>query len=177
MAKPEKVAAVAKLVQNFEDSQAAVLTEYRGLTVAAMKELRRSLGDVNEYSVVKNTLATIAVKQLNIEAFNGQLKGPNAIVFVKGDTVSAAKSLVDFAKVHTNLVIKAGVFEGNTLDAAAIADLAALESRDFQLSKVAAVLQAPMSKLVRTVDALREKLETENGVSEVVAPVVEQSAE
>ncbi len=159
MATPTKVTAVEEITTDFKESTAAVLTEYRGLTVAQLKELRRSLGQDTKYSVVKNTLTGIAAKEAGIDAFDGQLAGPTAIAFIKGDAVAAAKSLTDFAKTNPQLVIKTGVFEGNALDASGVAALAALESREFQLARVAGVLKAPMSMLARSVDALRVKLE------------------
>ena len=159
MATPTKVTAVEEITTDFKESTAAVLTEYRGLTVAQLKELRRSLGQDTKYSVVKNTLTGIAAKEAGIDAFDGQLAGPTAIAFIKGDAVAAAKSLTDFAKTNPQLIIKTGIFEGNALDASGVAALAALESREFQLARVAGVLKAPMSMLARSVDALRVKLE------------------
>lgn len=159
MATPTKVTAVEEITTDFKESTAAVLTEYRGLTVAQLKELRRSLGQDTKYSVVKNTLTGIAAKEAGIDAFDGQLSGPTAIAFIKGDAVAAAKSLTDFAKTNPQLIIKTGVFEGNALDASGVAALAALESRELQLARVAGVLKAPMSMLARSVDALRVKLE------------------
>jgi len=159
MATPTKVSAVDEIATDFKDSTAAVLTEYRGLTVAQLKDLRRALGTDNKFSVVKNTLTGIAAKEAGIDAFDGQLSGPTAIAFIKGDAVAAAKSLTDFAKANPKLVIKTGIFEGKALNASEVIALAALESRELQLARVAGVLKAPMSSLARTVDALRIKLE------------------
>ncbi|NKX50113.1 50S ribosomal protein L10 [Arthrobacter deserti] len=169
MPTPNKVAAVAEITIDFKESNAAVLTEYRGLTVAQLKELRVSLGQETKFSVVKNTLTGTAAKEAGIDAFDGQLAGPTAIAFIKGDAVAAAKSLTDFAKANPQLIIKTGFFEGRALDAAAVADLAALESREFQLARVAGVLKAPMSALARTVDALRTKLEENGGEAPAAA--------
>jgi large subunit ribosomal protein L10 len=163
MATPTKVSAVEEITADFKESTAAVLTEYRGLTVAQLKQLRRSLGADTKYAVVKNTLTGIAAKEAGIEAFEGQLAGPTAIAFIKGDAVAAAKSLTDFAKDNKQLIIKTGYFEGKALDATEVAALAALESREFQLARVAGVLQAPASAAVRTIEALRVKLEEANG--------------
>lgn len=178
MATATKVSAVEEIVTDFKDSTAAVLTEYRGLTVAQLKELRRSLGQDTKYSVVKNTLTGIAAKEAGIDAFDGQLSGPTAIAFIKGDAVAAAKSLTDFAKTNPQLIIKTGVFEGNNLDAAGVAALAALESREFQLARVAGALKAPMSMLVRSVDALRLKLDegTESAPAAEEAPAAAEEA-
>ncbi|MCU1568361.1 MAG: ribosomal protein, partial [Pseudarthrobacter sp.] len=112
MATPAKVSAVAEITNDFKESTAAVLTEYRGLTVAQIKQLRVSLGQDTKFSVVKNTLTAIAAKEAGVEAFDGQLAGPTAIAFIKGDAVAAAKSLTDFAKANKQLVIKTGYFEG-----------------------------------------------------------------
>ena len=165
MATPTKVSAVDEITTDFNESTAAVLTEYRGLTVAKLKELRRALGADTKFSVVKNTLTGIAAKEAGIDAFDGQLSGPTAIAFIKGDAVAAAKSLTDFAKANPKLVIKTGIFEGKALEASEVVALAALESRELQLSRVAAVLKAPMSALARTADALRVKLEEEGGAA------------
>ena len=170
MANPEKAAAVAELKDLFSNSHAAVLTEYRGLTVAQLKTLRRALGENAEYAVVKNTLTAIAARESGIEAFEGQLNGPTAIAFVSGDAVEAAKSLRDFAKDNPQLVVKGGYLDGVAMDENEIKKLADLESREVLLSKVAgaakasmskaaALFQAPLSKTVRTADALRAKLD------------------
>lgn len=170
MATPSKTAAIEEITADFKDSSAAVLTEYRGLTVAQLKDLRRSLGQETKYAVVKNTLTAIAAKEAGIETFDDQLSGPTAIAFIKGDAVAAAKSLTEFAKVNEKLVIKTGWFEGKALDTAGIEALAALESRETQLARVAAVLQAPASAAARVVDALRAKLEENGGAAAEEAP-------
>lgn len=177
MATPTKVSAVEEITADFKESTAAVLTEYRGLTVAQLKQLRRSLGQETKYAVVKNTLTGIAAKEAGIDAFDGQLAGPTAIAFIKGDAVAAAKSLTDFAKENKQLIIKTGVFEGKALDAAGVAALAALESREFQLARVAGVLKAPASAAVRTIEALRAKLEENGGAAEAPAEVEAPAAE
>ena len=170
MARPDKAAAVEEIKQQFENSDAVLLTEYRGLTVAQMKELRVSLGGNATYAVVKNTLAKIAAKEAGVEGLDDQLNGPTAIAFVTGEVPDAAKALRDFAKANQQLVIKGGSFAGSTLTADDITKLADLESREVLLSKaagavkatyakVARVAQAPLVKNVRTIDALREKRE------------------
>jgi large subunit ribosomal protein L10 len=169
MARSDRAAAVKEIAALFNGSSAAVLTEYRGLTVAQLTELRRSLGRDTTYAVVKNTLASIAATEAGVSAFEGQLAGPTAIAFVAGDPVEAAKGLRDFAKANPQLIVKSGYLEGRAISAADVAALADLESREVLLSKVAGVLkatqskaaslfQAPLSKTVRTVDALREKV-------------------
>jgi len=176
MATPTKVAAVKEITQDFNDSTAAVLTEYRGLTVAQLKELRVSLGQDTKFSVVKNTLTAIAAKEAGVDAFEGQLSGPTAIAFIKGDAVAAAKSLTDFAKANKALIIKTGIFEGKALDASEVAALAALESRELQLAKVAGILKAPMAAVARTIEALRFNLAEGSPVEEAPAAVEEAPA-
>jgi large subunit ribosomal protein L10 len=177
MATPNKVAAVAEITNDFNESNAAVLTEYRGLTVAQLKQLRVSLGQDTKFSVVKNTLTAIAAKEAGVDAFEGQLAGPTAIAFIKGDAVAAAKSLTDFAKANKQLVIKTGLFEGKALDASEVAALAALESRELQLAKVAGILKAPMAAAARTIDALRLKLAEGAPAEEAPAAEAEVAAE
>lgn len=115
MATQEKIAAVSELKELFEASNAVILTEYRGLTVAQLKELRRALGAETEYAVVKNTLAAIAAKEVGIDAFEGHLHGPSALAFIKGDLIDAAKGLRDFAKANPQLIVKNGYYEGAAL--------------------------------------------------------------
>jgi len=145
-----------------------VLTEYRGLTVAQLKTLRRSLSGNANYAVVKNTLTAIAAKEAGVEGLDADLAGPSAIAFVSGDPVEAAKGLRDFAKANPQLVIKAGVLDGRPLTAEDINKLADLESREVLLAKAAGAFKAslfqaaylftaPASQAVRTIDALREK--------------------
>lgn len=146
MARPDKAAKVAELTQAFSDSAAAVLTEYRGLTVKDLKDLRRSIGEDATYAVAKNTLTTIAAKEAGIEGIDDTLNGPTAIAFVKGDIAAATKGLRDFAKANPSLVIKGGVLEGKFLDAKAVLKLADLESREVLLAKMAGALQANLAK-------------------------------
>jgi large subunit ribosomal protein L10 len=175
MARPDKAAAVAELTEDFRSSNAAVLTEYRGLTVAQMKELRRSLGASTYYAVVKNTLTRIAARDAGVTAFDGLLIGPSATAFVKGDPVEAAKGLRDFAKVHPMLVIKGGVLDGKPLSPDEIKKLADLESREVLLAKMAGAMQAslqnavslfaaPLAQAARVFDALRAKAEQDPSI-------------
>ena len=175
MARPDKAAAVAELTEEFRSSSAAVLTEYRGLTVAQLKDLRRSLGADTSYAVVKNTLTKIAAKEAGVVAFDDMLQGPSAIAFVKGDPVEAAKGLRDFAKAHPLLVIKGGVLDGKALTPAELTKLADLESREVLLAKMAGALQAslqnavslfaaPLAQTARVLDALRQKAEQDPSV-------------
>jgi large subunit ribosomal protein L10 len=170
MARADKAAAVAELAEQFRSSNAAVLTEYRGLTVAQLKELRRSLGEHAQYAVVKNTLTKIAARDAGITQFEDLLQGPSAIAFVKGDPVEAAKGLRDFARNYPALVVKGGVLDGRALSPDEIKTLADLESREVILAKLAgamkaslagaaALFQAPLTQFARTADALRAKKE------------------
>ena len=160
MARPDKTAAVAEIVDSFNGAAGAVLTEYRGLTVKQLQDLRRSLGENANYAVVKNTLTKIAANKAGISALDDDLKGPSAVAFVHGDFVATAKALRDFAKANPLLVIKGGVFEGNALTADEVNKYAALESREVLLAKAAGMMKATMGKAAATIDALREKLET-----------------
>ncbi len=159
MARTDKTAALADLEAGFRESNAALLTEYRGLTVAQLKTLRRSIATEAEYAVVKNTLTKIAAKRAGVEGLDEMLEGPSAIAFVKGDAINVAKALKNFAKEHPLLVIKGGYFDGKVVSADEVKKLADLESREVLLSKVAGALMATLSKAVRTIDALRASLE------------------
>jgi large subunit ribosomal protein L10 len=170
----DKATAVAELAEHFRSSQATVLTEYRGLTVAQLKRLRRSLGAGTTYAVAKNTLAKRAATDAGIEGLDDLFTGPTALAFVSGDVVEAAKGLREFAKTNPLLVIKGGVFEGRAMSAAEVTRLADLESREVllaklagamkaNLSKAAALFQAPLSKTARLLAALEaKKREQEN---------------
>lgn len=181
MSRSDKAAAIAELTEKLRSSTAAVLTEYRGLTVQQLTELRGSLRGHATYAVVKNTLTELAAKEAGVDAFEGQLVGPSAIAFVEGDPVTVAKSLRDFAKAHPLLVIKGGVLEGKALSAAEITKLADLESREVLLAKLAGAMNAslakavhlfaaPLSQAARTVDALRAKVEADGPVAAASAP-------
>jgi large subunit ribosomal protein L10 len=172
MARPDKAAAVAELTDEFRSSNGAVLTEYRGLTVAQLKELRTALGDDVNYAVVKNTLTKIAAKEAGVDTFDSLLEGPSAIAFIKGDPVVAAKGLRDFAKANPLLVIKGGVLEGKALGSDEISKLADLESREVLLAKLAGAMKAapqqavslfaaPLQQAARLFAALQEKLPAE----------------
>jgi len=176
MSRPDKAAAVAEIAEEFRSSNAAVLTEYRGLSVAELQELRRSLGESAKYAVVKNTLTKIAAKDAGVEQLTELLVGPSAIAFVKGDPVEAAKGLRDFARAHPFLVIKGGVLDGKALSADEIKKLADLESREVLLAKLAGAMKAgpqqaaslfaaPLSQMARLIEALRQRVELETGAT------------
>ncbi len=182
MARADKTAAVAELTNEFRRSSAAVLTEYRGLSVAQLKELRRSLGTDTTYAVVKNTLTKIAAKEAGVSAFDDLLQGPSAIAFVKGDPVEAAKGLRDFAKAHPLLIIKGGILDGRAISPAELSKIADLESREVLLAKLAGAMNAslqnavslfaaPLAQTARLIEALRAKVEQAGPQAE--APTVE----
>jgi large subunit ribosomal protein L10 len=155
VARAEKVAAVAELTERFQSSSGAVLTEYRGLTVAQLSELRQSLGTNATYSVVKNTLTKIAAAEAGvIPELSDLLTGPSAIAFVQGDVVEAAKGLRDFSRANPLLVIKGGVLEGKPLTPDEIVKLADLEPREVLLAKLAGAMKASMATAAGTFAAL-----------------------
>jgi large subunit ribosomal protein L10 len=168
-----KEATVAELTEKFRTSGAVLLTEYRGLTVAQLKELRRSISADATYAVAKNTLIKIAAANAGVTAFDGQLAGPSAMAFVHGDAVAVAKAMRDFAKANPLLVVKSGVLDGAALTADEVKKLADLESREVLLAKAAGMFkasmyqaaymfQAPLAQAARAVDALRQKQESSN---------------
>ena len=168
MARADKVAAVAELTEEFRSADGAVLTEYRGLSVKQLRDLRRSLEGNADYTVVKNTLTKLAARAAGVDGFEDLLAGPSAIAFIKGDPVQTAKSLRDFARTNAPLVIKGGYIEGRSVSPAEIAQIADLESREVllaglagamngSLAKAAALFQAPLSQAARAVAALRDK--------------------
>ena len=175
MARPDKAAAVAEIVESFNGAAGAVLTDYRGLTVKQLQELRRSLGENANYAVVKNTLTKLAAKEAGVEGFDDLLTGPTAIAFISGDVVEAAKGLRDFAKAHPALIIKGGFMEGRALDAKEVAKLADLESRDVLMGKLAGamlaslsqavyLLNAPLAQAARLAGALQAKAEQDPSI-------------
>jgi large subunit ribosomal protein L10 len=177
MARAEKATAVAELKDQFTSSSAAVLTEYRGLTVAQLKELRTSLGGHAKFAVAKNTLTKLAANQAGVSVLDDLLQGPTAIAFVKGDVVEAAKGLRDFAKANPLLIIKGGVVDGKSMTPAEITRLADLESREVLLAKLAGAMKAKMAQaaatfnalptnMARLAEALRAKRAEEGGESE-----------
>ncbi len=171
MANAEKVAAVAELTERFSGSTGAVLTEYRGLTVAQFAELRRTLGDNATFTVVKNTLTKLAVTDAGLsDQLSSLLAGPSAVAFVEGDVVEAAKGLRDFSRANPLLVIKGGVLDGKAITPAEVIRLADVEPREVLLAKLAGALKATQARaagsfnalpaqLAQLADALRAKLE------------------
>ncbi|MFI5890541.1 50S ribosomal protein L10 [Actinoplanes sp. NPDC051513] len=172
----DKASAVVELTENFRDSAATVLTEYRGLTVKQLTELRRSLGEETKYSVSKNTLAKRAASDAGIEGLDALFTGPTALAFITGDPVEAAKGLRAFAKANPVLIIKGGVFEGRAITADEVNKIADLESREVLLAKLAGAMkgnltkaaglfQAPLSQVARLAAALQEKREQDGSAA------------
>jgi large subunit ribosomal protein L10 len=187
----DKVAVVAEITERFEKSSAAVLTEYRGLTVAQLTQLRRSLGEGSSYAVVKNTLTKRAADSVGFSDLAPLLNGPTAIAFIEGDPVMAAKAIRDFAKANPALIVKGGVVEGRTVDALEVTRLADVESREVllarlagamkgNLTKAAGLFQAPLSQMARLAEALKEKKAADTPAADAPAaeaPVAEAPAE
>ncbi|PXY32159.1 50S ribosomal protein L10 [Prauserella muralis] len=174
MAKPDKVAAVAEIADRFRNSSATVVTEYTGLSVSQLGELRRALGNTAKYRVAKNTLVKRAAQDAGIEGLDELFVGPTAIAFIEGEPVDAAKALKNFAKDHSALVIKGGYMDGRPLTVSEIEQIADLESREVVLSKAAgafkaklsqaaALFQAPASQVARLAAALEDKRKSEGG--------------
>lgn len=188
MARADKAAAVAEITEEFRASNATVLTEYRGLSVGQLKQLRRSLGQDTTYAVVKNTLTKIAAKDAGVVGFDDLLVGPTAIAFIKGDALAAAKGIDTFAKENPMLVIKGGMMDGKILTADDIKKLAKIESREVLLSRIAgaanatlakaaALFQAPLSQAARTIAALEANVAAQTPAAAPQAPAVAETAE
>src|SRR5271154_2430215 len=168
MARADKATAVADIAEQFRDSTATVITEYRGLSVANLAELRRSLAPSATYSVAKNTLIKRAASEAGVEGLDELFVGPTAIAFVSGEAVDAAKAIKTFAKEHQALVIKGGYMDGRALTVAEVERIADLESREVLLAKLAGAMKAnlakaaglstaPASQVARLAAALLEK--------------------
>lgn len=172
MARPEKEALVAELTEKIGSAQSVIITDYRGLNVGAVTELRRRLREAGvEYKVSKNTLTRMAAKNAGIEGLDEILTGPTAIAFGVSDAVAPAKILTEFAKEQKALEIKAGVLEGKVIGVQEIKNLADLPSREQLLAMVAGafqapiaglvnVLQGPLRKFVYAVDAVKRQQES-----------------
>ena len=168
MAKADKATAVADIAEQFKEASATLVTEYRGLTVANLKDLRRSLGDSATYTVAKNTLVKRAAAEAGIEGLDELFVGPTAIAFVEGEPVDAAKALREFAKENKGLVIKGGYMDGRPLTVDEVDKIADLDSREVLLAKLAGAMKgklteaaglfnAPASQVARLAAALQEK--------------------
>lgn len=159
MARPEKVEAVEEIAGRFKETDAVLLTEYRGLRVADIREVRNALRDAEaDYKVLKNTLTRLAVREVGLEELVGLLEGPTAIAFVKGDVAAAAKALDDAIQKFPVLSVKGGVLNGKIIDAEQAKALAKLESREILLAKVALLANAPAQQTVNVFAALLSDL-------------------
>ena len=187
MARPDKVEAVDEIANRFRGATASVVTEYRGLTVAQLSELRRSLGPDATFRVAKNTLVKRAAADAGVEGLDALLTGPTAIAFVKGEPVDAAKALRDFAKTNQGMVIKGGFMDGRPLTVAEVNQLADLESREVLLAKLAGAMKgnlakaaglfaAPASQVARLAQALADK-RAEGGDAPAAEAASESDAE
>jgi large subunit ribosomal protein L10 len=187
MARADKATAVADIAEQFRDSTATVITDYRGLSVANLAELRRSLAPSATYSVAKNTLIRRAASEAGIEGLDELFVGPTAIAFVSGEAVDAAKAIKTFAKEHKALVIKGGYMDGRALTVAEVERIADLESREVllaklagamkaNLSKAAGLFNAPASQIARLAAALQEKRAAEEPAAPAEAPAAEAPA-
>jgi large subunit ribosomal protein L10 len=187
MARADKATAVADIAEQFRDATATVITDYRGLSVANLAELRRSLAPSATYSVAKNTLIRRAASEAGIEGLDELFVGPTAIAFVSGEAVDAAKAIKTFAKEHKALVIKGGYMDGRALTVAEVERIADLESREVllaklagamkaNLSKAAGLFNAPASQIARLAAALQEKRAAEEPAAPAEAPAAEAPA-
>jgi large subunit ribosomal protein L10 len=183
MAKSTKVATVAEIADQFRSSSAAVVTEYRGLTMSQLTTLRKSLGGDTAYTVAKNTLVKRAAADAGVEGLDDLFTGPTAVAFINGEPVDAAKVLRDFAKANPLLVIKGGVLDGKALDAGEVNKLADLESREVLLGKMAGAMLATLTKAAIVLNALPSQVArlaaalVEKRTDEEGAPVVEEAPE
>ena len=158
MAKTDKVATVAEITERFRSASAAVVTEYRGLTMAQLTELRRSLGKDTSYTVAKNTLVKRAAADAGVEGLDELFVGPTAVAFISGEPVDAAKALRDFAKTHPLLVIKGGLLDGRAIEAGEVNKLADLESREVLLGKLAGAMLGTLTKAAYVLNALPSQM-------------------
>ena len=181
MARADKATAVADITEQFKESTATLITEYRGLTVANLAELRRSLAGSATYTVAKNTLIKRAASEAGIEGLDELFAGPTAIAFVSGEPVDAAKAIKNFAKDNKALVIKGGYMDGHPLTVAEVERIADLESREVLLAKLAGAMKgnlakaaglfsAPASQFARLAAALQEKKASEAPATPAEAP-------
>jgi large subunit ribosomal protein L10 len=184
--RPEKVAVVDEVREKLQHASAAILTEYRGLTVGDLSTLRRSIREAGgEYRIYKNTLVRFAVRDLGLDSLEQLLVGPTAITFVEGDAVTVAKALRDYARTNPHLVVKGGVLGTSVLTAGDAAALADIPSREVLLSRFAGLLAAPMQQFAGLLQALPRNLayglkaliDKNGGVSEATATEPEADAD
>ncbi len=149
MARSDKADVVAEIADRFRGATAAVVTEYRGLSMTQLTALRRALGAGTTYRVAKNTLISRAARDAGVEGLDELFVGPTAIAFVHGEPVDAAKALRDFAREHSALVIKGGYLDGRPLSVAEVTQIADLESREVLLAKLAGAMKGNLAKAAR----------------------------
>lgn len=188
MPKPQKIEAVKDIADRLKKAEGALLTEFRGLRVEEMKELRRALKDKGtEFKVVKNSLTRLALKDAKLEDLLPLIEGSTAIAFIKGDPVEAAKGLDEMARKYPALSVKGGIVEGRVLDAAQASALAKLQPRDVLLAQLAGMIQQPVQRLANlltapirglgyAVGAYLEKLEKESAAAADVPEAAQPSA-
>ncbi len=187
MAKPAKVSTVAEIADRFRTSSAAVVTEYRGLTMSQLTTLRKSLGGGTNYTVAKNTLVKRAAADAGVEGLDDLFSGPTAVAFISGEPVDAAKALREFAKTNPLLVIKGGLMDGRALSPAEVGKLADLESREVLLGKMAGAMLATLTKaavmfnqlpsqVARLAAALQEKKAAGEPAADEAAPAADEAA-
>ncbi|MCA2322614.1 50S ribosomal protein L10 [Mycobacterium intracellulare] len=187
MARADKATAVADIAEQFKESTAALVTEYRGLTVANLAELRRSLGASATYSVAKNTLVKRAASEAGVDGLDELFAGPTAIAFITGEPVDAAKAIKTFAKEHKALVIKGGYMDGRALTVAEVERIADLESREVLLAKLAGAMKgnlakaaglfnAPASQVARLAAALQDKKAAEGSAGPAASEAAAEPA-
>jgi len=183
--RPAKVAVVNEVRDRLSSSDGAILTEYRGLNVSELADLRRSLRAAGgQYKIYKNTLVRFAVRELGLQELEEMLLGPTAIAFVDGDAAAVAKSLRDFARGNPNLVIKGGVLGETILSAKDASALAELPSREQLLAQLAGAMAAPLQQMAGLLKALpqnfayalRALADQQGGIVDVDAPPVEPEA-
>ena len=188
MPNAEKTGAVAEIAERLSSSSAAVITEYRGLSVKQVTELRRALGRETTYAVVKNTLTRRAAAEAGVAIDDSLLVGPTAIAFVTGDPVEAAKGLRDFARANPLLVIKGGIMEGRSLSAAEVGRIADLETREVLLAKLAGAIkalpakaaglfQAPLTQMALLAKALEDKKPAQAAETPAAEPAADTAAD
>jgi large subunit ribosomal protein L10 len=165
MAKADKATAVADIAERFKEATATVVTEYRGLTVANLADLRRSLAGSATYSVAKNTLVKRAASEAGVEGLDDLFSGPTAIAFISGEPVDAAKAIKNFARDNKALVIKGGYMDGRALSVDEVNRIADLESREALLARMAGAMKGNLTKAAGLFNALQEKRAAEEGGS------------
>jgi len=159
MAKPEKVEAVGEISERLQEADAVLLTEYRGLHVGEIADVRNALREVDaDLKVLKNTLARIAARDAGLEEFASMIGGPTAMAFVRGDAIGAAKALDEAARKYPVLAVRGGILRGKVISEAQVAQLATIESREVLLARIAGLFNAPAQRTAGAAAALLQNL-------------------